>query len=1115
MDPAAGSNNPRQAGLPRRACDRRKRGNDRAPRRGQNSNPQQPDAEVNGIVTAGTAASPSRRPSRRGRGRGRARTTNGRTFDGELTLTSNASNEPPSRHPTSSLLPDAPEFQPGQVLHALPEPSTRPKARKRRASKSTAPDLSTRIHEDIDRLQYECAICTNNVQRNSLVWSCRSCWTVFHFSCVKKWSESALAERQQQLQNRDSAAGGQWRCPGCNLPQEEFPENSACWCEKEVGHRSIPGLPPFSCGQTCSRQHVTPKKCPHPCQEICHAGPCPPCPNMGLSQMCFCGRKTVTRKCMDTDYDHGWSCGAVCGELMPCGKHQCTRTCHEGLCGACEELVLARCYCGKIQKQIVCSDRGDETDSAIGAEFWIGIFNCGNRCERTYDCLQHKCEKLCHAQDAAAPHCPRSPDVVNHCPCGKTALSQLSAATRQSCDDPIPNCTRVCEKVLACGHLCQQVCHSGDCSPCLKTVSINCRCGRTSLSMICHQGTEEQPQCMRVCRATLNCGRHQCDERCCSGERKATERQAGKRKYQRPNADLARALNDDFEAEHICTLTCGRLLKCGNHTCQELCHRGPCGSCREAIFDDLSCHCGRTVLQSPLPCGTKPPPCRYECERAKACGHPQVSHNCHLDGEECPRCPFLTTKFCMCGKHQMKNQPCWLAEARCGEICGQRLKSCGLHTCRKPCHKPGECEDVRRCCLQECGKEKSCGHQDSAPCHGASPCREDKQCQHKMIITCACQRMRKEVSCHATKHTRGNLDKTIECDDECRRLERNRQLATALNINPETHKDDYIPYSAETLNMFLGASSWAQAQEKEFRMLAADPAQKRVRFKPMQSHQRAFLHSLAEDFGFDSLSMDPEPHRHVTIFRTPRFVTAPTKTLAECARIRHRQGLASVSAAAIDAKQKAKLSNVVGEPYNGMLVTNVSFGLTAEQLRAAIRPVMSNQTASLEVDIEFLPSGDVVLLLKPNGRSTSTPQYECPENLLSAIKPSLARQINVHSYGSLQLCRVDSSLNVVRREMDSTANGGWSQVAAKAAAPKRPKVQQWPVGKNSTFTVLESSATRKKQSKEVAQVADDWEAAENMEEAKEVELQAVAANASSDDTPAAAEKSGNTPEIAE
>jgi transcriptional repressor NF-X1 len=121
---------------------------------------------------------------------------------------------------------------------------------------------------------------------------------------------------------------------------------------------------------------------------------------------------------------------------------------------------------------------------------------------------------------------------------------------------------------------------------------------------------------------------------------------------------------------------CGRTLKCGKHTCQALCHRGPCPSCLEAVFDEISCSCGRTVLQPPQPCGTRPPECRFECTKPQTCGHPIVQHQCHAEDVPCPKCPFLVEKSCICGKKSLQNQPCWFEEVRCGLPCGKELK-CG------------------------------------------------------------------------------------------------------------------------------------------------------------------------------------------------------------------------------------------------------------------------------------------------------------------------------------------------------------------------------------------------------------------------------------------------------
>lgn len=1035
----------------------------------------------------------------------------GRQFRGRLTTPA----EPvaPTSDSASTLSADAVEFRPRQQHQTrerngpnhrkapIAQRNSQPQNSRHRGDsglKSTAPDIATRTHEDITNCLYECPICTSEVGRNSKVWSCKTCWTVFHLSCIKKWSAnegSTLA--QQRNQDGEAPAQRQWRCPGCNLPKDDIPIQYTCWCEKELDPRSISGIPPHSCGQTCGKSRILPKKCPHPCELLCHAGPCPPCSHMGPPESCFCGKSSTSKRCVDTEYDAGWSCGQACGDLMPCGVHTCQKGCHEGLCGACEIDMDSRCYCGKVAKTVPCCERGDEKTSgkysstegvSSQTEQWLGSFQCQDICPREYDCGKHRCGRSCHPQETEPAHCPRSADVVKKCPCGRTNLAEISSAPRESCTDPIANCDKQCLKRLPCGHSCQQVCHSDDCMPCLLTVPITCRCGRVQASTICHQGQEQQPQCVRPCKATLNCGRHECGERCCPSERKASERQASKRKLRPLGAP--RAIDNEIEAEHICTRSCGRPLKCGNHACPELCHKGACGACREAIFDEISCHCSKTILQPPLPCGTKAPPCRFDCDRPKPCGHPKLSHNCHGDETSCPKCPYLLEKPCMCGKKLLKNQPCWLADARCGEVCVRKLK-CGSHFCRKPCHRAGECEDAGKMCQQACGKpKKACGHPCEEQCHAPSACREDKPCPNKFFITCECQHLKQEMKCNASKSSEGNSKKSLTCDDECARLERNRKLALALNIDPEAHKDDHIPYSSETLKMFRENVKWGQEQEREFRVFAADEAEKRLRFKPMPSLQRAFLHCLAEDFGFDSESMDPEPHRHVAVFKTPRFVMAPMKTLKECVRIR-LNAEAEAAAARFDEQRRLRSNN---EAFNGFLLRHPRFGLTIEELRSELS-TQFDSTPGFAFDISFLPSEEIVVKAKPATLSTNI-SVSSIEAAVKAMKSSVVAIVSMRRLAeTCQLCSLDASLNILRRGLEDEADiDGWSRVAAKAAAPRSAPPHRG-VGEKSVYTVLGSKlreAKRKKEEMEKVMAeensVEDWEEEVRREEMEKEEL---------------------------
>ncbi|UCK59257.1 hypothetical protein AFCA_002079 [Aspergillus flavus] len=206
---------------------------------------------------------PSEGSSRRQRQRGgdRGTTSTGRRFEGRLTKPEQA---PEGEQVDTAvdandlgLRADAPAFVPGTQSEPVanePTPSTtsapakkKPKAKNapppppKVTTKSVAPDIATRIHEDIAHNLYECPICTAELGRRSRVWNCGLCWTVFHLSCVKKWSKNEGAAAQDSARRQgegDPTTPRAWRCPGCNLPQEVFPSNYTC-CVKAVRIRAM------------------------------------------------------------------------------------------------------------------------------------------------------------------------------------------------------------------------------------------------------------------------------------------------------------------------------------------------------------------------------------------------------------------------------------------------------------------------------------------------------------------------------------------------------------------------------------------------------------------------------------------------------------------------------------------------------------------------------------------------------------------------------------------------------------------------------------------------------------------------------------------------------------
>lgn len=357
------------------------------------------------------------------------------------------------------------------------------------------------------------------------------------------------------------------------------------------------------------------------------------------------------------------------------------------------------------------------------------------------------------------------------------------------------------------------------------------------------------------------------------------------------------------------------------------------------------------------------------------------------------------------------------------------------------------------------------------------------------MITCDCQRKKEEVRCN----TRANVPEpagrqtSLKCDDECARLERNRNLALALHISDD-HTDDHVPYSTTTLKMYLEDVAWAHKQEEALRLFAADDTEKRYRFKPMKARQRAFIHSLAEDFGFDGESLDPEPHRHVLLFKTPKFVAAPMKTLAQAARIKRPQ--LNVAAPVHSAPERK--ADEVKHEYNGILLTKPKFALTEDELR----PLVKKAAPTTEFDIVFLPNDEGVALLP-------SMSWDTPEQLvtsLTSLQPGIAGEISKQNLAaSAVLCQFDTSgpePRIVEQQGKPTnvLTNGWSQVAAKKAAPiQAPQVR--PVGQRPVYTVLGSrlaEAKKKKQENEdqlrkkaQEQVVDDWEKEIDQEESDE------------------------------
>lgn len=227
------------------------------------------------------------------------------------------------------------------------------------------------------------------------------------------------------------------------------------------------------CGQTMACQHI----CPAPCHDQVkvkinpgkkaavpweETGPkietktlaCPDC-QVPVPVTCLGGHDTSDYPCFMAKMA---SCGRKCGRNLACGNHQCTRDCH------------------KVKHAPNATDAG------------TNCRKCELECQRARpEGCPHICNKPCHADPCQ--ECTQMIRIACHCAllqvyveCGKWIQSEGEQR------ETLGSCKNQCPKLMACGHRCFKICHSGACSEsssCKKKTKIYCGCKRKKKEFPC------------------------------------------------------------------------------------------------------------------------------------------------------------------------------------------------------------------------------------------------------------------------------------------------------------------------------------------------------------------------------------------------------------------------------------------------------------------------------------------------------------------------------------------------------------------------------------------------------------------------------------------------------
>ncbi|XP_046470529.1 NF-X1-type zinc finger protein NFXL1 isoform X1 [Neodiprion pinetum] len=356
-------------------------------------------------------------------------------------------------------------------------------------------------------------------------------------------------------------------------------------------------------------------------------------------------------------------------------------------------------------------------------------------------CIQH------WIRDSLAYKRDRGISQLWACPKCRTEYAEDEAPQHYECfcgktRDPsyqpwcVPHsCGEACGKLLQpkCGHSCVLLCHPGPCPPCPKMVSSKCYCAKSAPRP--RRCNAKEWSCGAVCSRNLKCGKHTCREMCHSGECPPCPEKVSATCHCGNKTELRPC----FDTVWRCDKPCRKSLSCNVHVCQDVCHLpGDCGDCLTA--KNRSCPCGKRKYK--ISCKQEAATCGDTCEKLLDCGAHYCNKRCHLDS--CGQCLEVVTKSCKCGAH--KKEIACAKVFHCDTKCKQ-IRLCGRHPCNKKC-----CDCVKKNnfnpCEKTCDRTLSCRkHKCSAPCH-SGPCYP---CQRTDTIQCRCGSSKIVIPCGTAK----------------------------------------------------------------------------------------------------------------------------------------------------------------------------------------------------------------------------------------------------------------------------------------------------------------------------------------------------------------------------
>ncbi|CAH8573241.1 unnamed protein product [Heterobilharzia americana] len=483
-------------------------------------------------------------------------------------------------------------------------------------------DLRSNLIDGLRNNTYQCMICISKIRSTDPIWSCTTCYHIYHLLCIKSW-----AKKSSQKDNIEATVTHEWRCPSCqanyDVPSELI--SYQCFCGRTRNPEFHPARVtiPHSCDQLCGKVKRIPStsvltnalvdgyQCTHLCTEICHPGPCPPC-LAAVTLKCPCGKVQRSGTCGDP---HLQPCGQICGRqlsspLCAVGFHMCLSLCHYGPCPPCRWLIQTACFCGRMDKKLTCGNNNDIKKCIFSSEDLEILRTAVIELQNTIKSIDytnnidnlHNMSLEDDSLRAENNFDNRLTLYLSSIDSNNTSHSNVNTMIKFNDEQiisfdilfikigPTFSCDQLCDRLLNCTHHnCSNYCHSEKCPPCLLDPKwcLNCPCGKTPLSKLVPSGSlngdrksciDPIPTCPNLCgRPRSLCG-HPCSEYCHTGScppcklsihLKCRCGYSSKMVTCHEFSELSE--KEGGAAELCCERICKKRLVCGRHKCQTKC----------------------------------------------------------------------------------------------------------------------------------------------------------------------------------------------------------------------------------------------------------------------------------------------------------------------------------------------------------------------------------------------------------------------------------------------------------------------------------------------------------------------------------------------------------------